>query len=275
MDYKKGTIYKTLDWQVNSGTVKFCHSLSEDSLVSQLIAEKKACFGCAVVMKATMYRKTFIVDSNGKIVDSNGKMLVEQSIEIEKTNRSIESPKFLPMVIYQGEKADIVPDDTMGLDHLWVENKFTLRKGSILAIDTGREYLLGIGHLLKVRPNEHMQGQMQVDVAESDGGYFIVEVAPDLHESLRRAQTEGEAKCRHRDSVLTHALSVGFAKFAKAYADNSSGYKTLENFQTVKRQLEAKNIPTWGNGDEFDPCKAACAFKPHNLGSPTATGEEE
>ena len=267
MDYDGECGYTTHDWDVNSGVVQLRHRIDGDSLVARLIQTRKANFGIAVVMKATMYRKTFIADSNGELS-------VAQTIQIEKGSRSLESPKFLPMVIYRGERKSFVGDKSMGLDELWYERKFDLVKGAIIARDQEREFQPGLSSLLRAKPDPTVpEGAIQVEVVEADGGYFIVKVHPNLFRAMRHAPTIGHDKARHRDSILAHALSAGFSILADKDRSDNDGLKTLENFQTIKRQLEADEIATW-NDEDFDACRAAWAYLPHRLDSGFSTEAE-
>ncbi len=268
MDYEDNCAYATHDWDVNSGVVQLRHRIDGDSLVASLVKSGKANFGVVVVMKATMYRKTFIADGDGALS-------VSQTIAIEKGNRSLESPKFLPMVIYRGGRQTFVADKSMGLDEFWHGRKFDLLKGAIVARDKEYEFQPGLSRLLRIRPDVAMPpGAIQVDIAAVESGYFIVKVSPDFYREMRRAHTVSKDKAQHRDSILAHALSAGFAEFAKRYSGNEE-LQTLENFQTIKRRLEAEDVATWEDGDKFDACRAAWVYLPHRLLGPEVSSEEE
>ena len=269
MDYRHEYIYETQDWDVNSGVVHLRHRIDGDNLVSRLIQSGEAHFGVAVVMKATMYRKTFVADSGGALS-------VEQNITIQKGNRSLESPKIFPMVIYQGEEKNFVADKAMGLDDLWCGRAFNLIKGAIIARDKEYEFQPGFSRLLRIKPDPEVpMGAIKVEIVAADSGYFVAKVSPDFFKDMRRARTISDDKAQHRKSILANALSAGFAAFAKQYNSDDPEFKTLENFQTIKRQLEAKDIPTWEDGDDFDACRAAWAYQPHDLHLDTVSEEDE
>ena len=260
MDYASGIAYKTSDWEVADGQAHLRHQIDGDSLVSRMVTNGRAQFGVAVVMKATMYRRTFVADSTGELS-------VAQSIPLEKSSRSIELPKLMPMVVYKGEGRSIAADKTMGLDELWLGQTFSLPKGAILARDRDHEFMPSIEHLIRPRLNNSLRpGEIQVEVAKTESGYFVVHAHPDLYAAILSAQTVSDDQCRHRDSILTHALSVGFAKLAKQFGDDDEDVKTLENFQSVKRRLGELGVSTWEDeSDSFDSCKAACTYYPHLL----------
>ena len=258
MDYGGDSGYATHDWEVNSGVVQLRHRIDGDSLVARLVQSGKAHFGISVVMKATMYRRTFIADSGGELS-------VAQTIAIEKGSRSLESPKFLPMVIYRGERETFVGDKSMGLDALWHGRKFVLDKGAIIARDKEWEFQPGLSSLLRAQPDPSVpEGAIQMEVAEADGGYFVVKVHPNLFREMRQAPTFGEGGARHLDSILAHALSAGFAILAAKDRAENEGLHTLENFQTIKRHLEANDVATWDDED-FDACRAAWVYKSHRI----------
>ena len=254
LDYAPGRAYKTSDWRVGGGMAYLRHQIIGDNLVGNMVAEGRAQFGVAVVMKATMYRRTFIADNNGELS-------VAQSFPIEKSTRSIELPKLMPMVIYTGDDQNIVAKKDMGLDELWLGQEFPLPRGAILARERDHEFMPSLEHLLQVRPNPDLRpGEIRVGIGTSDGGYFFVQAHPDLYAAMRAAQTASESQRRHLNSILTQALHAGFEKLTQKKQDEE--IKTLENFQSVKRRLEDMGIDPWDD-EGFDPLKAACAYYPH------------
>lgn len=269
LDYQPECSYQTSDWTVNDGDiVSLRHHLSGDCLVSRLVKEGKAKFACIVVVKTTMYRRTFVHDSNREL-------FADQTFTIRRGMRTVETPKMLPVVVYLNADKAIIPAKTDGLDPLWRGRKFTLPKAAILAQDRWHEFIPGIGQLLKIKRADNLAPgqQMRVDIAQPDGGYFLVHVTPALFDGIQGAAAHGEDKCHHRNSILTHALSVGFSQCAKP--DEETGLSSLENFQTIKRRLKALDIPAWDDEDEFDPCRAACVIYPHVIRPVSESLEEE
>lgn len=262
MDYRDDCVYETHDWKVESENVSLKHRIGGSGLVADLVKSGEAAFAVAVVMKATMYRKTFIAKTSGELS-------ALQNVPIEKGNRSIELPMFFPMVIYRGKVRTLLASKSMGLDEFWLGREFSLHRGAIIARDQEYQFLPGRSHLLRLRRNDQLaEGEIRVSIADADSGYFLVEVHPALYGGISNAQTQGTGQIDHRNSILTHALSVGFAKLAAEIKDGGDGYKTLENFQAVKRALEESGIPTWEH-ENFDACMAACFQQPHRLNSGT------
>ena len=269
MDYGGSCAYTTHDWDVNSGVVQLRHQIEGDHLVARLVKSGKANFGVVVVMKATMYRRTIIAERNGELS-------VPQTFTIEKGFRSLESPKLMPMVVYRGEDEDFIADKSMGLGELWIDRKFKFVKGAIIARDKEHEFQPGLSKLLRVKPDVSVpEGAIKVDIVGAESGYFIVKVSSELFRGMRRAPAVSKDKKWHRDSILAHALSVGFAECAKRHVNGDEEIKSLENFQTIKRQLEAEGVPTWENPDDFDPCEAAAVYQRHYLGLDENAEEEE
>ena len=269
LDYISACSYQTSDWSVKNGdTVSLRHRLEGDCLVSRLVAEGKAKFACIVVVKTTMYRRTFVHDSGGEL-------FADQTFTIQRGMRTIEAPKMLPLVIHTSADSAITPATADGLDSLWEQRQFALPKGAILAQDRWHEFIPGAGHLLKVKLNENMEPgeQLRVHISSNDGGYFLAHVSPDLFRGLKIAAAHGEEQCRHRDSILTHALSVGFAKCANPDDEEEAGFASLENFQSVRRLLQSHNVPAWDE-DDFDHCRAACVILPHVI-QPDKSAKEE
>ena len=259
MDYTPDAAYTTGEWRVAGDQVHLRHQIIGDSYVSHMVAQGRAKFGVAVVMKATMYRRTFIADNKGELS-------AVQLIPIEKSSRSIELPKLMPMVIYTGDDQSVVANETMGLDKLWLGRQFSLPRGAILAREQDFEFEPSLEQLLQVNKNPHLgRGELQVDIATADSGYFVVDVHPDLFDSMRSAQVAGNGERRHLNSILTHALHEGFDKLAKQSSEKDEDIQTLENFQAVKRQLNELGVAAWDDQEDFDPCKAACAYYPHLL----------
>ena len=259
MDYAPDAAYTTSEWRVADNQAHLRHQIIGDSYVARMVAEGRAQFGVAVVMKATMYRRTFITDNNGELS-------VSQFIPIEKSSRSIELPKLMPMVIYTGDDQSVVADETMGLDKLWLGRKFSLPKGAILARGQDLEFEPSLEQLLRVKKNPHMrEGGLEVDISSADSGFFVVDVHPNLFDSMRSAQAAGGGKRHHLNSILTQALHAGFAQLAQRFNEQDEEIQTLENFQSVKRQLDRLGVAAWDDQEEFDPCKAACAYYPHLL----------
>lgn len=247
--------YQTTNWSRISENVCLRHEISGECLVSRLVLEQKACFGCIVVMRETMYRRTFMTPNDGNLS-------VEQTIEIDSDYRASAPPKFSPVVVYLGDSFEIVGDESMGLDKLWHDKKFTLHKGAVIARDHWYVSKPGIGKLLRLKKDDNMpSGAMTVIALTDESGYFSVRVAADLFNGIKRAKTQGQEMCRHRDSILTHALSVGFSKLGEMEKEEISA---CENFQIIKQILESKNELTWED-EGFNPCRAACVYKPHSI----------
>lgn len=271
LDYGDDSAYKTSHWKKiphDNGDVyvELQHSLVGENLVSQLVRSGKAIFGCMVVIKATMYRRTYTAECNGELS-------VKQSILLEKGSRTVESPKFMPVVIYMGDKRIISVGEATGSDEYWKEQGFVMYKGAIIARDIGYEFIPEQGHLLKVKCEDDLRdGEISVKMSLDGGGYFIVSVAPELYKGITNAQARGVEYVAHRNSILTHALSVGFTKLAKHYQEAPE--EMPENFQTVKRRLETQQVKTWEDEDEFSPCQAACVIHPHSL-NPIVSSEAD
>ncbi len=262
LDYRNAS-YQTHNWSQISDNVRLRHDVSGESLVSRFLAEKKARFGCTVVMRATMYRRTFMAPNNGELS-------VEQIVNIEGDYRGSEPPKFFPAVIYVGDDCKISGDASMGLDELWCGKEFTMYKGAIIARDHWHFSKPGIGKLLRLWENNKLpSGTMAVTAVTTESGYFSVHVAPNLFREIKRAPSQGQDKCRHRDSILTHALSAGFSEFAKMDKEEITA---CENFQIIKQILEDRGEYTWEDGDNFDSCRAACVYLPHSI-DPNRGGE--
>lgn len=276
LDYGDGSAYETADWKKvtrDNGDVyvELQHLLVGENLVSQLVRAGEAVFGCMVVIKATMYRRTFFVESSHELS-------IKQSIPIEKGKRTIELPKFMPVVIYMGDRRTISAGEVVGGDEYWQEQGFVIHRGAIIARDKGHEFIPGLGHLLNVKRKDDLRdGEISVNVCSDSGGYFTVYVAPDLYRGMMSAQARGSEYVAHRNSILTHALSVGFAELAEDYSGESgeSDLELPENFQAVKRLLEAKGMETWEDGEEFSPCEAACIIEPHLLDSIVSDDEDD
>lgn len=256
MDYVSPCAYKTLDWQVSGNDVKFRHQIEGDGLVSQLVSQGTANFACTLVMKETMYRRTFIADGGGGLS-------VNQSIHIEANNRSSGAPMILPFVAYKGKDKSFTTDNSMALDRLWSGQTFVLPKGAIIAMEQWREFSLDLGNLLKIKKDDHLlPGHMRVKAIPDQSGYFLVDVSPDLFSDIRKAKVKGGDKNLHLNSILTHALTAGFSHLSECRDDEEM--KTCENFQSVMRRLQKNNIATWED-DDFDPLEAACFWEPHRL----------
>lgn len=256
LDYISSCSYTTSDWSIESGQVNLLHQVEGESLISRLIKEDKAGFGCVVVIPSTMYR--FI-----SLCKDTGALSAKHTFEIEKKNRAIQIVKFLPLIFYKGENKEFVGSHSMGLDEIWNEQKFTLQKGAIIARDSWREIAPGLSHLLNVREGINLRkGAIDVDIADDNGGYFHVLLSTDLYKGFQKAESQGKEPTKwHRDSILTHALSVGMAKLAKGDSGDAD-WDLLENFQALKRTLEEEYGKAWDVSD-FDPNKAACVYLPH------------
>lgn len=270
LDYPNAS-YVTDNWSSISDSVSFRHNITGESLVSHFLAEKKARFGCVVVMRETMYRRTFMAPNNGELS-------VEQTVNIEEDYRRSAPPKFFPVVVYVGGDCKIIGEKSMGLDELWIGQEFALYKGAILARDHWHFSKSGMGKLLRLREDSTMpKGTMKVSAVAAESGYFSVHVAPNLYWEIKRAPSQGREaplKCRHRDSILTHALDAGFADLAKRFKAEKEEFATCENFQNIKQILESKKEYTWEDGENFDSCRAACVYLPHSITPDSGRGDD-
>lgn len=258
LDYTSNCSYKTLDWSIEDGQVEITHKAEGESLVSQLIENGDAGFGCVVVIPSTMYR--FI-----SICQKTKVLSAKHSFLIENRNRSIHSIRFLPLVFYNGETKQFTADNDMGIDDVWKGQNFILHKGAIIARDGWHQTEANLSRLIKAKKDENLpKGAMEVGIVEGEGGYFLARLSADLYKGFQRANTQGSKLLSHRDSILTHALSMGLMEMKNANKSGDVSWDSLENFQALKHTLnEQHGIDLEG---DFDACLAACTYLPHCLG---------
>jgi len=270
MDYCAPSRYQTVDWFVSDGKVHFRHQVEGKNLVSDLLLEGKALFACVVVMRATMYRRTFTADEYGVLECG-------QVIELEEGYLSREAPKFLPIILYQhNDNFYGLANELMGLDDLWVDKQIQICKGAIIGRDLWH-YLPGNSNwLVRFQEDEHLvlsEGGMSVIFCEEESGFFLAKVSSDVFHGMTRAKGAGALK--HRNSIITHALAMGLAEVAKATADKSITDGAFENLITIKTMLESKGIPTWEDEENFDATVAACCLQPLEISTTDKYEEDE
>lgn len=244
----------------NSSSVSVSHRLDGGGLVSQLVKNGQAAFACIVSLPATMYRRVEVADSTD--------LAHVQTIDYSQSGYgqdtvSMDSPMFRPVVL----TTEKVEQQSVARDRLafhWAGAGIVIPKGSIIAYDEWQRFGGSEGGLFEVEEDPNLaDGQMRVQEETNNGYRFRIFVGARLYESIKES-VPGARHYEHRNSVLTHALSIAFniLKQDLNLAEDKA-WKEHVNLRLIAEKLEQAGQRHWSDGEDFDPEVAATALYPH------------
>ena len=269
MDYVEGHCYETtqLDPVESQNSVRILHRVKGDNLVSQLLLDGRAIFTCTVVAPWCAYRRV-VNAANGPRVEADG-VVLEQ--EIPLADRDFTHPvMFQPTVMTTCEIESFQARPSHGFDDLWVGEQIKVPKAAMVAMEPFWNARNVVQSILRVKRDQESRlrpGSFEVTEAAEQGFYFLVEVAPDLYDGLRRPGRS----FRHQESIYCAALSQGLDILHRKYKDPVA-WTEHQNLRLLYHMLKEKNAQTWDE-DDFKSNQAIAAFHPHRID--VALGNEE
>lgn len=251
----------------NENKVEVRHVLRGENLVAQMLRDGRAAFACIVSLPSTMYRKIFVAPADA--------LEYSQTVDYSKSGHgakgfSLESPMFRPVIVAQKETA-LSANRAHGLNALWSDADIRIPGGGIIAYSEWERFNGAMGGLLVVRFKEGLKdGAIMVEPDIGGGFRFIVNVGGKNLFRLLESPHSAEAQYQ-RSSVLTHALSSGFAILKEMYGNNED-WREYTNLRMLSQKLKDDSLRDWTE-DGFSPDYAASCLNPHDFRY--QTGEDD
>ena len=249
--FAEGVYSVSVEHEEAGKSFELTHEISGANLITRWIDEGKVKFACAVASPASAYRYLTVSDSPSQMIrwdpDDIG-----------------EPPKFTPMIVAARDFEHVVDSPSDGVSPLWNRKPVQIAKGSRVAVfPTFGLQQHGMRGLLDFRLNENLPpGNFAIEVSESDGFRFKVNLAKDLFNYLHG----GRGQDLTRANIMTHIVSAAFSRLREEYRndDGEERWESFPNLQALAEQLTSENLPHWLD-DNFSPAKAATHFHPHKL----------
>ncbi len=230
------------------------HKIRTASLIERFVNNKKAACCCTVSIPKTGYRELFRGNEFSQKITWNRDWVGEP-------------PILRPLIVCTEEiEHELQIED--GVHDMWIGKVVRLQKGVKIAIGPDVRPTSSIQSLLNIEKDDSIEnGRMYVNPTTDNGFYFNVKVAPDLYKFLLNP---GGVNCnKHRNSILTHAVSSCFSILAEEYndADGEDGWRSYSNLRALAGDMQDRQIPIWYE-DDFKPEKAATILHPHVVPEP-------
>ncbi|MBC6428526.1 MAG: hypothetical protein GDA55_04760 [Cellvibrionales bacterium] len=235
------------------------HHLQGDCLVADLLRRGEAEFACIVSLPATMYRRIESAPST----DLNHIQIIDYSDSgYGDEGTAVEPPMFRPLILLKNPLNHAVLSSD-GLNHLWHGSTLDIPDGGIIAYSSWQRLSGHMGGLLKVQPDKSLlDGQIRVEEDAGAGYRFRIHAGGDLYRHLKEHKSGPLGY--QRKSILTHALSVAFARLKERSRIEPGWWQEHVNLRIVAEKLKDAGLGCW-NEDDFAPEMAATALYPHSF----------
>lgn len=238
------------------------HKLIGDSMISQLLEDGKAQFGCELVLKGSFKRNLHL--------HSDKFSSAETMQSIEWDSRDVcQKVFFRPVIVATTDIEGLKLTKEHCVSDLWEGVSISIPKFAILADAEMKTPDVRTQSLLKFR-YEKTFSDFEMDISKPTGGagrtYFVVKVGKALHELVRSKQSENADL---RKALLINALAGAFATLAREFQNDPDNEKaaieSCDILTAVRSKLKAKDIASWDEDpDNFSSIHAATKFEEYS-----------
>ena len=255
LSFPEGKYFVDFEPAENDTAFRITHHVEGTPLVSRLIAERKAQYGCVVSSPLSSYRKIHLSYDSQHTVNWEAEDIGEP-------------PLFTPLVVCISSDDVVLDSSRDGVHAIWNGQRVNFKAGSRIAVGNVIQLASSIVHLLSLHADDNMkEGQFAVDI-ETEPFRFRVNLHPDLHRFLRYRTSVV------RDHVMVHIVTACLARLQQDFSedDGESGWESHRNLKAFSDYLEAKELAHWTD-EAFRPEKVATALYPLTI--PSGGGDSE
>ncbi len=255
LSFPEGKYFVDFEPAKNGSAFRITHHVEGTPLVSRLIAERKAQYGCVVSSPLSSYRKTHLSFDSQHTVNWDAGDIGEP-------------PLFTPLVVCIYADEIVLDSSRDGVHAIWNGQRVNFKAGSRIAVGNVVQLASSIVHLLSLHADDSMNaGQFAVEI-ETEPFRFRVNLHPDLHRFLRYPTSVV------RDNVMVHIVTACLARLKQDFSedDGESGWESHRALKAFSDYLETNELPHWTD-ETFRPEKVATALYPLTI--PSAGGDSK
>lgn len=224
------------------------HRLEGAGLISRLLQQGRAQYGCVVSSPRSFYRRTHL------------SQLPRQRITWD-THLLGEPPLFTPMVLCTSSTELVLSADRDDVHSAWDGVSVKLDRGTRLALAHVFDLRSSVMQMIRMEADESLSGSHRFQVqAQTEPFAFVVKASPSLHRFVRTA-APGDPT---RSNIMTHVVTACFSLLQRRFADSEEWDRNLERLA----EHIATEYPHRWDEDDFQPEAAALALYPHTLPEP-------
>ena len=162
--------------------IRLSHVLTSGNLVSQLVNEGKAAYGCEVISPTTFYRELYI---NPREKGS------EQELRLSTDEVHLRETMLRPIIVSTQQRAMIKVRREQGLHECFNGRTFDVKQGTILADGGYWDVIASDGRLFSINMDDELaSGTYYLGVSYKQSFHFEIYLAPDLHKNFHSLHPE-------------------------------------------------------------------------------------
>ena len=221
------------------------HRIEGAGLISGLLKEGKACFGCIVSSPRSFYRRTHISERP------------QQRITWDESELG-EAPLFRPVVLCTIPETVVLRADRDDVHLAWDGVEVVFQKGVRLALGDVFDLRSSVMQMIRIEADDTLEGNRFHVQPETEPFGFVVKASTSLHQFIRTSNADST-----RSNILTHVVTACFALLQRRFHDPEEWDRNLQRLA----QHIARHYPHRWDEDDFQPEVAATALYPHILPS--------
>jgi len=247
------------------------HKLKGDSLVSRLIREGEAKFGCELIFIGSFRREFFLHDMNYS--DDNDTQIITW-------NASDVSQKlvFRPVIIALEDIDSFALSKNDQVNEFWVGAEILIPKLATLADAKERSPDVTTQSILRIQLQPSF-ANFEMDIkraAVSGRSHFCISVGKSLHQLLNNKSKDN---IDLRRSLLVNALTGAFSILMRDFCKDNDNERAEIDQCIVLSSLRAKlielGVGSWEDSENFSPLHAATKFEKLTWASSSNSKEED
>ena len=238
-------------------TAEISHKLEGECLVSNLLKEGKATFGCELIFLGSFRREFHVHD--GDSFEGN-------CTQIISWNASDVSQKlfFRPVIIAQEDIDSFILSEKDRVSEFWIGAEISIPKFATLADGKERSPNVTTQSILKIGLDPDFSDfEMNVKRVSNPGrSHFVVNVGRTLHQLLNNKSKEN---IDLRRALLVNALTGAFGILANDFQKDPDEEMLEIEHCVVLSSLQSKlielGVSSWCDSENFSPIHAATKFE--------------
>ena len=229
----------------DGSSFELMHRLEGAALISDLLRQKKARYGCIVSSPRSFYRKMHLAEGSRQRIAWDDRELGEP-------------PLFTPVILCTGTEKVVLSAERHDVHPAWNDVSVAMYKGARLAVGHVFDLRSSVMQMIRMEVDESLSGNRFQVQAQAEPFGFVVKASPSLHRYVRTARADPT-----RSNIMTHVVTACFALLQKRFRDPEEWDRNLERL--------AEHIGSWyphrWDEEDFQPEAAAMELYPHVLPS--------
>ena len=229
----------------DGSSFELIHRVEGARLISGLLKEGKARYGCIVSSPRSFYRRTHISVGPRQRITWDERELGEP-------------PLFRPVVLCSSTETLVLRAERDHVHPAWDGVQVVLPKGARLALGDVFDLRSSVMQMIRMEVDDTLEGNRFQVQADTEPFSFVVKASRSLHQFVRTTSAD-----KTRSNILTHVVTACFALLQRRFSDPEEWDRNLERLA----QHISTHYPHRWDEDDFQPEVAAMSLYPHILPS--------